>query len=254
MNHRWKAPSRRVVLTMLLVAAGIGRAAAADSMSPSAAANDPIVILAQAKAATGGAAWDDFRSQHSLVKITTNIREGKAERWASILTGRSRLRLEMGLIDVILGYDGIASWSQEPSGKLEIDRDPNTTELAANGAYRDRLAFWYPERQRAKIDYSRREQIEGTTFDVIRIIPDGGRAFELWVNAATHRIERLREGESNTIRSEVYSDFRNVQGATVPFAVTVWRGERTPEREERYLVQRLEYNVPLDGIEFSPQH
>ncbi len=59
-------------------AASAPREAPADATAP-----DPLAILAEAKVATGGAAWDALRSQHSKVSIVSGSDKGSAERWAS---------------------------------------------------------------------------------------------------------------------------------------------------------------------------
>lgn len=40
-----------------------------------------------------------------------------------------------------------------------------------------------------------------------------------------------------------------MQGVQVPYTVQVSRGD--PKFDESYTVQTLEYNVPLNGIEFT---
>ena len=238
--------SRRVLLRALACSAALGALAVRAAVPQPSAAE----ILARAKASTGGAAWDALRSQHTKVSIVAGGREATAERWASILTGRSRMRVEVNGMVAFTGFDGFAPWSQEGGRQPSIDADPMTLRLAINAAYRDRLAFWYPQRHGAAIEYAGRESADGGAFDVIAITPEGGMRYELWVSAATHRIERLREPEYAGMRTEMFGDFREVQGITVPFTVRVARDD--PKFDERYTVDLLEYNVPLDGIEFSP--
>lgn len=226
-----------------------------SSLAPAAMAADappaPTALLAAAKEATGGSAWDALRTQHTRVHINAGAREATAERWASLLTGRSRMQLDISGRVAVTAFDGFVPWSKEGDGRVSLDADPQTVALAINAAYRDRLAFWFPERQGARIEYAGRETADRATYDVIAITPDGGRRYEVWIDTATHRIERLREAEYSGVRTEVYGDFRDVQGVKVPFAVHVTRED--PRYNERYAVELLEYNVPLDGIEFSPQ-
>jgi len=240
---RWARAMALVVLVWLLPTWGY----AADTQP---ARPDPAALLAQAKQATGGAAWDALRTQHSVVRITAGGRPGRAERWASLVTGRSRMHLEVAGSSAWMGYDGINVWSQQGTEKALIETDPVTLRLAANAAYRDRLAFWYPERQAAKIQYGAPTTADGIAYDVIEITPEGGRAYEVWINVTTHRIERLREPEYDQIRMETYSDFRDVQGVKVPFHIQVSRGD--PKYDETLVIEATDYNVSLDGIEFTP--
>lgn len=240
MRVRFSRSAARVALVAVLVMAAQAFAATGP---------DPGVLLQQAKDATGGKAWDSLRSQHSRVKFTSATEEGIIERWASTQTGRSRLQFEIGKDKGVVGYDGIAQWAMDPSGKVQVVTHADVAKLAANIAYRDRLAFWYTERGQGRIDYARSDSVDGVGYDVIRVTPDGGSPFELWISKTTHRIERLREAEPGVTRNEAYSDFRDVQGVKVPFAVVVTRGD--PKLDERYTVELLEYNVPLDGIAFE---
>ena len=83
-------------------------------------------------------------------------------------------------------------------------------ELAANAAYRDRLAFWYPDRAKARIAYEERADADGRKFDVVTMTPEGGRPFKLWIGVDSRLIERLVEREAEVTRTEIYWDRRDV--------------------------------------------
>src|SRR5664279_4042980 len=92
----------RIVFTAALACTSFGTLAQnAASMPP-----DPSRVLAEAKAASGGTAWDRMRTQHSNVTITAAGLSGTAERWSDIGTGRSVIRYSVGPIDGVAGYDG----------------------------------------------------------------------------------------------------------------------------------------------------
>ena len=212
-------------------------------------APDPAAILAEAKAASGGAAWDALRSQHSKVSILTGPITGSAERWSEFTTGRSTIVYTIGPVAGAAGFDGKSAWTQDESGKSQVETGEAPRELALNAAYRDRLAFWYPDRAAAHIAYKERAEADGAFFHVIRITPEGGRPFELWINTETKLIERLVEREAQATRTEVYMDMRDVQGVKVPFRVRASRGEG--RRDEVVTVDTMEFNAPLDGVRFA---
>ena len=210
---------------------------------------DPAAILAEAKAASGGSAWDALRTQHSKVSIRAGSLTGEAERWSDTLTGRSALAYTMGPVTGAAGFDGKAAWSQDANGTSKADTDESARELAVNAAYRDRLAFWSPERAPARITYKERAEADGAAFHVIRITPEGGRAFELWINTETHLIERLVEREAQELRTEIYMDMRDVQGVKIPFRVRASRTEA--RRDEVVTVDLLEFNQPVADARFA---
>jgi len=211
---------------------------------------DPVAVLAAAKNASGGAAWDALRTQRSEVKLAAANLEGSVERWSDIATGRSLIRYRIGPISGAAGNDGKQVWTQEEGDEPKVETGAAALELAANAAYRDRLAFWYPDRARARIDYKDRAEANGRTYDVVTIVPEGGRPFEFWIDVDTRLIERLVEREADVTRTEVYSDRREVQGVRIPFHVQTSRGD--PKFDEVVDIQKLVFNEPVASVAFGP--
>ncbi len=212
---------------------------------------DAVALLQAAKAASGGSAWDRFVSQHSRVKIYSAGRSGTAERWVDMRRGRSFLKFEVPALTGTQGFDGRLAWSQEGTGEPRSEVSTVGRELAVNAAYRDKLAFWFPDRGGAKVEFKEHTSIGVTGYDVVRITPEGGRPFEFWINGDTRLIDRMVEPEAVDTRTESYSDFREVQSVKVPFRVRAIRTD-DPRTDEIVTVDLLEYNVPLDGIRFTP--
>jgi hypothetical protein len=210
---------------------------------------DPIAILAAAKAASGGSAWDALRTQHSTVTINTAGVRGTAERWADIYTGRSLIKYSIGPVSGAAGYDGKTAWSQDGSGQSRVESSDVARELAVNASYRDKLAFWFPDRAPAQITFIDRIASEGAQFDVIGIVPDGGRPFQFWINSDTHLIERLVEHEAIDTRTEYLMDLRDIEGVKVPYRVRATRGD--PRQDEVVTIDKLDYNWPLTGVAFT---
>jgi hypothetical protein len=241
------------VRIVLHYAASVSLAAAflcgAASAQPGDKTANPAEVLAAAKAASGGAAWDEHTSLHTLVGLRTGGFTGEAERWSETRTGRSYMRFELGPMAGVLGFDGKVAWTQEPTGRTRVLDVDTEAQLAANAAYRDQLAFWYPSRHAAKIAYKGRSPADGGEFDVIGITPEGGREFELWINTDTKMIERLVEHEAIATRTEIYMDWRDVQGVKIPFRVRASRGD--PKSDEIVVIERIEFDGPLDQVDFS---
>ena len=223
---------------------GTAIAQSADKGAP-----DPAKVLAAAKAASGGTAWDTLTSLHPLVAVRAGGHTGEVERWSEIPTGRSYLRFELGPMTGAMGFDGTVAWTQEPSGRTQLVNVDSDAQLAVNAAYRDQLAFWFPARHPATISYKGRSPADGADFDVVAITPNGGREFELWVNVETKMIERLVEHEAIATRTEIYMDWRDVQGVKIPFRVRASRGD--PKADEIVVIERIEFDGPLAGVTFS---
>lgn len=228
----------------LVVAAASAAAQLGGPPSP-----NPRAILQQAKDASGGKAWDALRSQHSTVTIQAAGLSGTAERWSDTITGKSRLDFSIGPLKGAAGFDGKSAWTEDEAGGARAETEDVARELAVNAAYRDRLAFWYPERGAAVISYKERASADGAAFDVIRITPDGGRPFELWINVDTRLIERLVEREAAAMRTELYMDLRDLQGVKIPYRVRATRED--PRQDEVFIVETMAFNQPLTGIRFA---
>jgi len=226
------------------------KAARTDGARNDAAKPDPQALLAAAKAASGGSAWDALRTQHSVVKLGAAGLEGSAERWSDIESGRALLRFSIGPVTGAMGNDGKVVWTQDGTDEPQVQTSATALELAANAAYRDRLAFWFPERMPARVDYKERAEADGRAYDVVTVTPKGGRAFEFWLDPETKLIERLVENEGEATRTEIYSDRREVQGVRIPFKVLSRRGD--PKFDETLEVQKLTYNEPLADVAFGP--
>ena len=221
------------------------RGKAADAAKP-----DPVALLDGAKAASGGAAWDALRNQRSEVRLTVAGMTGNVLRWNDIATGQSTLRFAIGPLTGASGFDGKVVWNQDGTDAPKIETDPAALELAANAAYRDKLAFWYPDRGRARIEFKERKESEGRKYDVVTIAPEGGRPFEFWIDAETRLIAQLVEREAQATRVEHYSDRREVQGVRIPFKVRTTRGD--PKMDEMVDVQAIAFNQPLTDVSFAP--
>ena len=247
---RFRCAVRSFPLPRLLLAAALALAVSLSYAQNAATPRpDPIAILAAAKVASGGSAWDSLRTQHSNVTISAAGISGNAERWSDIYTGRSLIKYSIGPVAGAAGYDGKLAWSQDGTGQSRAETADAARELAVNAAYRDKLAFWFPDRAPAQITFLDRVTDEGAQFDVIRIYPEGGRPFQFWINTETHLIERLVEREAQETRTEYLMDMRTVEGVKVPYRVRATRGDS--RRDEVVTVDKLDYNWPLTGVLFA---
>ena len=242
--------ARRLAAAPALLAATLGLACA--PLAPPALSQggrpDPAVILAEVKAATGGKAWDALVSQHSRVTMKLGGMTGSAERWASLTTGRSLLRYELGPRAARR-----ASTDSSPGRRTpRASRASRATTTRANSRQRrvprpdGVLVPGAPAREdRVRATrHRRRRRVRGAAHHA-----RGGRTYEVWVNLLTRRIERLVESEGAQSRTEIYSDFRTVQGVSIPYKVRTTRGD--PRYDEEFTVAAIDYNASLDGIEFG---
>ena len=119
--HRLAPLSSFLLLVALVVSVSAGAQAPAARAKGEAAKPDPVALLAAAKAASGGAAWDALRTQHSEVRLSAAGLTGNVERWNDIATGQSMLRYSIGPLSGASGFDGKTVWTQDGTDAPRIE-------------------------------------------------------------------------------------------------------------------------------------
>ncbi|MGE5232817.1 MAG: aspartyl protease family protein [Acidobacteriota bacterium] len=217
--------------------------------APAGAAEDPAALLARARQAMGGAAWDRVAANHVRAKIEMGGLEGTVESWEDVRSGRYVDRFALGPASGAEGFDGEMAWTQDSSGQAHPSDAAEELAAARNEAYRRSLAYWYPERGKATLEDAG-ERAEGERrFRVVRITPQGGRPFELWIDTATWRFDRIVEAGGRETRSTFLSDYRPVDGVLVPFAQRVTNGET--KYDQRLEIESLEHVAALAPARFA---
>jgi hypothetical protein len=205
-------------------------------------------ILAKAKQATGGDAWDAIHTTYNKAKLTTSGLAGPAESWQDNLTGRYVEKYQLGPASGADGFDGKLVWSQDSSGEPRAEGAENARQGAADEAYRNAMAYWYPQRWPAQIECSGQKQEQGKTFQVLRITPQGGRPFDLWIDATTYLFDHTVEKADIETRTTYLSDYRTVNGVKLPFAV---RSTNGAQQYDQYIVlEKVEFNAPVQDAQF----
>lgn len=212
-------------------------------------AADPAEILARAKEAAGGKAWDAVHTLHTRARIATSGLAGPADGWDDLRNGRFVDTYNLGPVTGAGGFDGKAAWTQDASGQTRVDDSGDAREGTIDEVYRRSLAYWYPERRKAEITDAG-DRAEGErAFHVLRIAPAGGRPFEMWIDARTFLIDRIVEKTANETRTTFLSDYRDVQGLRLSFASRTTNGE--VKYDQTATVESFEINPAVDEARFQ---
>lgn len=216
------------------------------------AQTDPREILHRNKTASGGAAWDTVKTLHGKARVEVGGMAGTAESWEDVLAGHFVDTFEIGPITGAEGYDGTKKWSRDESGEVTLSDAGDAREGSVNEAWRRSLSHWFPERRPARpaqitADGERREGER--SFHVLRIVPEGGRPFEMWIDAATFLTDRIVEKEAVQTRTTFFSDYREVQGLRLPFRLRVSNGETQYDQLVTY--ESYEINPAIEAARFE---
>ena len=238
----------------LLLAAAVGLASALLATFASAAAKPgpPVAagpdakardVIAQAKAAMGGDAWDKLPGWHEV-----GVHNGaRYETWldpqrygmATRETGPGGVRAH--------GFDGRVAWRMAADG---IARDDSAEAVAAaeQSDYFRLNGYFLPGRFKADIAYIGPKDEAGRTYDVVHVTPSGTGA-DVWFDQETHLPSRvvIQEGAATvTIR---FTDYRVVDGVLAPFHTMVSDGDPTHDDDAR--ITGLDFGA-VDRAAFAP--
>jgi hypothetical protein len=185
--------------------------------------DDPHRLIAAARLATGGPAWERVHLLHEQLSLAKGGLDGTIESWADPTHGRYAAHYTLGPDRGAEGWDGQAGWSVDWSGRVRRTDDTSSSTARVSAVWQS-LAWLFPERNGIAVrSLGRRRDPSGQQFDVVRLAPPGGGGVELWLDAATDLPGRLVvKGESDLVVT--LADYRAVEGLKLPGTVRISTG------------------------------
>ena len=167
-------------------------------------------LIAMAKAASGGAAWDRLEIMHDAGKaIRENGEVFRYEHWSDLRTLSGRAHSGAG--DMI--FDGRVAYKCQTVTCDSVTK-LDSGEIGA-AAYLNAFGFFFPSRFPASFRYKETRVDGGTLYDIVEVSPTNLEALDLWVNHHSHFISRAAFARGRfPVR---FSDYRKVSGVMVPF-------------------------------------
>ena len=185
-------------------------------------ADDPATqVLAQAKEAMGGTAWDKVtgwheRGHHGDATYDTLLDfHHWGSRFANNHAGSTR----------ISGFNGTIVWDQDASGKVSVSDDPARLAEARQSAYGSIFGFFFPGRFHADVKYLGLKTEEGASFDVVSITPENTVPMEVWIDHSTHFVARFVDRSGPKPVTAFLSDYRPLGGVLEPSKIEVSDGD-----------------------------
>ena len=240
------------IAAILLLGSGAARICAQDaavvSVARTADAERVASLLAEWKQAAGGAAWDRVRTVHMTGTTSEGGLRGPQEEWTDLLTGRYRVSFRRAPLGGADGFDGHEVWTADATGRAWVIGDREGREGAVSTACQRSLASWYPVRCPATLTLVPPDASEPGV-DILHVVPDGGRPFDVWLDVRTHLPTRLSEPTDGGVRLTLFDDYRTTAGLTLPFAIETSDGD--PQFAVITRVKRYEFNVPAPASRFA---
>jgi hypothetical protein len=201
-------------------------------------------VLAQARAASGGAGWNVLRGWR-----LTGQRDGmRYEAWFDPLRYGARIETHEPAGLHVHGFNGQADWQILPSGALTGADDHATLAQARTAVFLRVNGFFYPGRYMARGDYLGVRSSQGRSFDVLNLRPADGKPLELWFDRASHLLGRVIDRTGASAVTTELSDYRKVGPVLVAFHATIDPGDGARPLQDQ--VQSLVF-IPADRNLFS---
>ncbi len=195
-------------------------------------AADPVTVLEQVRVATGGAAWSAVQRLHMRSRLMAGGRAGTQERFEDVATGRFVRAAHLPGNDVARGFDGVSTWTTGCDGVAYVLGDADARLAAVDDGYRVARGWWRPDDFPATLADAGVAREGARAFDRVRITPEGGRPFVLWIDHQTHLVDRIVEQQAEALAITRFADYRRVGPLLLPFAIRTGDGDASSDDVE----------------------
>lgn len=184
----------------------------------SAHAESAAEVLAAARNASGGAAWDRVALVRSIGEETFAGLRGRWQLTEDTVRGRYAQVEDFGIYKISEGFDGSRHWRQDRSGGVHA--------LDSAFAIRNtRTDAWLVQRGYLKANDGTLytppdERVEsGARYWLVQATPSNGEPVQLWFDAASHRLARIVRQMPISVLVVRLEDYREVDGVSLPFRI-----------------------------------
>jgi len=224
-------------------------ALAADSSKADSSKADS--LIAAAKQAMGGAAWDKAVTWHETGKVTAGGLTGTYESWEDLPTLRNSSTYVLGPTSGGSGWDGKRAWTMDSTKEVRIETSREAVAQAIQDAYRSEYGFFFPSRLQSQREYEGQKSADGKTYDVVKVTPSGAEPFEVWLDPSSHRLEREVQLTGIQPQTFILSDFASFGGLLVP-KKTITRVGNDPKFDQVTDVQSIVLSEPEQVAKYEP--
>ncbi|MDB5477347.1 MAG: hypothetical protein JWP49_2858 [Phenylobacterium sp.] len=197
-------------------------------------------VLAEARQAAGGAAWNRLRGWHEVGRRG----DQRYEAWLDPLRYGMRVETREPAGLAVHGFNGLGDWRIAASGAVTGIDVTRTVSQARTEAFYDVHGYFYPGRFDARGESLGVRRAQGRAFEVVMVKPWGAEPRELWFDAKTHLLARMVDRSGGRPVAISFSDYRKVGAVRVAFRMTEEDGGMVRE------LQSLDF-TPIDRGRFS---
>ncbi len=197
----------------------VGATACQTVLASEAAMSKADQLLAAAKAASGGSRWDAIAGLEERGAFDGSGFRGRFSSKVELPHVLSMQTTDLGEASQREGWDGMRAWTLDVNKNVRVEESREARSRGIGRAYRAAYAFFWPERWPAQRRYIGERSADGATYDAIEVSPKDGRPFEIWFDRDSHLIAREVDVGGAEPHAQVMTDYRNVDGLKLPYAV-----------------------------------
>ena len=231
-------------LAAMIALCGVSGAAAAEMPTADS-------LIAAAKAASGGAAWDRIATWHETGHITAGGLSGTYESWIDFRHPREAATYKLGPTSGAEGYDGHVTWTTDSSTPTQVETGGEAMAGALQQLYLFTYAFYFPDRMRAKRSLAGMRQADGRSFDAVRVEPAGADPVELWFDRTTHLLDREVQLTGAQPQTFLLSNYISIGDIKVP-ARSITRTADNPKLDQVNDIGHVALNETISDARYAP--
>ncbi len=216
----------------------------------SALAMSPDEILAANRAASGGAAWNGKAALAVEYDYAGSGLTGKASGTNDLTNGSFEQHFVIGPSKGANGYDGSHVWAKDNSGIVTLQEGGDSVPLAINNAYRGANLWWRTDHGGAAITEDGEKTDNGAAYDVLTIVPKGGKTFDAWFDVKTHLLYRIDEMQGQVMFKTYTTNYRSFDGTLQPVDTVINQGD--PKYDTHLTLTKATFLAKSDPAAYAP--
>ncbi|WP_284343864.1 aspartyl protease family protein [Dyella mobilis] len=215
------------------------------------AAPTPQSLFAAMKAASGGVRWDGAGELEQRFAIEQGGQTGTCTQYQDLHSGRNASYCSLGEVPNAQGYDGANAWFMDEKSMVSLRQSVQANHESATDAYLARNGWFQPaSTDPAQMRYVGQQKEAGGIYDVVQVIPKGGMAFDAWIDARSHLLERVVEDTDDGGKQITwYSDYQPVDGVLI--AYTQRQGNGDAQYDTSMRLQHVSLHATADDAHFA---
>ena len=191
---------------------------------------------------------------HGTISSNSGISSASNSYECDVFEKGDKLRIEMTMLGLpmIIGYDGKNSWTQY--GDWISPNTATTSEVFSEDLKHGLSALQDALDPKSKAQVLAKQDVNGTTCEVVKITATDGMSTTFFVDPSTHLILRAdylgtdHELGTKTTQTVEYYDYRPVAGTQEPFRFVQFSGSR---KKSETIVKSIDSDVAIDDKTFQ---